>query len=54
MTEFDKKLIEKADKLSRWDYRVVDALIKIADTDEARERLAYLRLELYDMAQETL
>ncbi len=54
MTDFDKKLIEKADKFSRYDYRDIDILIKIADTDEARKRLLDLRWELYDSVQETL
>lgn len=54
MTDFDKKLIEKADKFSRWNYRDIDILISIADTDEARERLKIIRWELYDSVQETL
>ena len=43
MTDFDKQLIEKAEKISRWHYRDIDVLISIADTREAR-----------DSAQETL
>lgn len=54
MTDFDKKLIEKARKIRRWDYRNVDVLISIADTDEARERLINIRWELYDSVQESL
>jgi len=54
MTDFDKKLIEKAENIRRWDYREIDILIKYADTDEARERLRNLRWELYDSVQETL
>lgn len=54
MTDFDKKLIEKANEFRRWDYRDVDILIKIADTDEARELLRNIRWELYDSVQETL
>lgn len=54
MTDFDKRLIEKAGGLSRWDYASVDVLISIADTDEARKRLADIRWELYDAVKETL
>ena len=54
MTDFDKKLIEKAHDFSRWDYRSIDTLIAIADTDEARARLTNLRWELYDSVQESL
>lgn len=48
MTDFDKKLIEKANGFRRWDYR------NIADTEEARKRLADIRWELYDLVQETI
>lgn len=41
MTDFDRKLIEKADTFSRWDYRDIDVLIAI-------------RRLLYDHVQETL
>lgn len=54
MTDFDKKLIEKASKFRRWDYRSIDVLISIADTDEARQQLTNIRWELYDSIQETL
>ena len=54
MTDFDKKLIEKAEKFSRWDYRDIDVLIAIADTDRARRRLEDLRREFVDSIQETL
>ncbi|CDE58212.1 unknown [Prevotella sp. CAG:873] len=54
MTDFDKKLIEKANKFSRWDYHNIDVLISIADTDEARKALTNIRWELYDLVQETL
>ena len=54
MTDFDKKLIEKAEKFRRWDYRNIDVLISIADTAEAAERLFNLRWELYDLVKETL
>lgn len=54
MTDFDKKLIEKADKFRRWDYRDIDVLVAIADTDEARQRLINIKWELYDLVKETL
>ena len=54
MTDFDKKLIEKANGLSRLDYRNIDVLISIADTEEARKRLTNIRWKLYDLLQETL
>lgn len=54
MTDFDKQLIEKAEKIRRWDYREIDILIKYADTDEAKKRLLGIRWELYDSVQETL
>lgn len=54
MTDFDKKLIEKANNFRRWDYRYIDVLISIADTDEAKEQLRNIRWELYDSVQETL
>ncbi len=54
MTDFDQKLIEKARNFRRWDYRHIDILITIADTDEARKRLTDIRWELYDLVQETL
>ncbi|MDE5705136.1 hypothetical protein [Muribaculum sp.] len=54
MTDFDKKLIAKADAFSRWDYHNIDVLIAIADTDEARSHLLEIRRDLYDLVQETL
>ena len=54
MTDFDKKLIEKANNISRWNYRDIDVLISIADTAEAKERLTNIRWELYDSVQENL
>lgn len=54
MTEFDKKLIEKANGFRRWDYRDIDVLISIADTEEARKRLTNIRWELHDLVKETL
>ena len=41
MTDFDKQLIEKARGIRRWDYRQIDVLVAIADTDEARKRLKW-------------
>lgn len=54
MTDFDKKLIAKADAFSRWNYLDICVLIAIADTDEARSRLREIRRDLYDSVQETL
>lgn len=54
MTEFDKKLIEKAQLIPRWRYRSIDTLVEIADTDEAREILSNLRWELHDSVMETI
>lgn len=54
MTDFDKRLIEKAAGLSRWDYRKIDVLISVADTEDARRRLADIRWELRDAVKETI
>lgn len=54
MTDFDIHLIEKARGIRRWDYRQIDVLISIADTDEARKRLKEIRWELHDLVQETI
>lgn len=54
MTDFDKRLIEKADNISCWDYRLIDDILFLADTDEARRRLVQIRWELYDLVRETL
>ena len=54
MTDFDKRLIEKANGFRRWDYSAIDVLIAVADTEEARSRLADIRHELYELTQETL
>lgn len=48
MTDFDKALIEKANKINRWDYRYIDTFVKIADTVEARRMLEDIRANLYD------
>lgn len=53
MTDFDRKLIEKANSYSRWNFRSVDSLIDQAETDEARMQLHYIRCELRDLAYET-
>lgn len=54
MTDFDKRLIEKAEAISRYSYRDIDILIRLADTEEARRRLADIRRELYEFVMETL
>ena len=54
MTDFDKKLIEKASRFRIWAYSDIDTLISIADTEEARKQLSNIRWELYDLVQETL
>lgn len=54
MTDFDRKLLEKASGFRRWDYFKIDILLTIADTEECRRRLLELRWELYDSVQETL
>lgn len=53
MTDFDRKLIDKANRTRRWDYRDIDALIAIAETNEARLRLRDIRQELRDLTKET-
>lgn len=54
MTEFDKKLIEKAKGFCRYEYHKIDVLISIAETDQARKELSNIRWELYDFVKETL
>lgn len=54
MTDFDKKLIEKANGISRYRYRNIDVLISIADTEEAKKQLTNIRWELYDLVKETI
>lgn len=54
MTDFDKTLIAKAERISRWHYRDIDVLISLADSKEARERLTDIRWELYDSMHESL
>lgn len=54
MTEFDKKLIEKANKFSRYDYNDVAVLMQISETKEARMKLNNIRCELRDLVRETI
>lgn len=54
MTDFDIHLIEKARGFRRWEYRQIDVLVAIADTDEACKRLKEIRCELHDLVQETI
>ena len=53
MTDFDRKLIEKADRFARWDYDDIRALIRIADTEEARDILHRMRNVKLDLCRET-
>ena len=53
MTEFDKKLIEEAESMSRYDYRDVDALIMKAESEEACERLRWIQYDLRELVYET-
>ena len=39
MTDFDKRLIEKARDFKRWDYPDIRLLINLADTPEGRDKL---------------
>lgn len=54
MTDFDKKLIEKANQMRCWDYRNIDILISIADTEEAKYELSIIRCDLHDLAKGSL
>lgn len=54
MTDFDKKLIQKANRFNRWDYRDIDVLIAIADTKEASLQLSRIQTDLYCMVEETV
>lgn len=54
MTDFDRQLIDEARKVNRWHYREIDELIPQAETPEARERLTWIRWELYDLVCETV
>ncbi len=53
MTEFDKKLIEEAESMSRYDYRDIDALIMKAESEEACERLRWIQYDLRELVYET-
>lgn len=54
MTDFDRRLIEKAEDFRRYDYIRIDSLIMIADTPAARKRLHEIRAELHDLVLDTL
>lgn len=54
MTDFDERLIEKANELSIWDYRKIDVMIFIADTKEAKGRLLCIRESLNNLVLETI
>lgn len=54
MTDFDKKLIEKANTINRWNYRDISVLIHIADTPEAKNTLRNIRYELASLARESI
>ncbi|MDE6467327.1 MAG: hypothetical protein K2L28_00315 [Muribaculaceae bacterium] len=54
MTDFDKKLVEKAKSFRRWDYYKIDILISIADTPEGRTELANIRWDLYELIEESI
>lgn len=53
MTNFDIALIERARKFSRYDYRDIDVLIGVADTDKGKECLRNIREELYESVLDT-
>lgn len=53
MTDFDRKLIQKAQGLRIWDYDDVAALAKVADTPEAATQLWSIRREYMDLIHET-
>ncbi len=54
MTDFDKRLIEKANRFNRWDYSRIDTLISIADTKEGAARLYTIKMELRELAEESI
>ncbi|MBD5371199.1 MAG: hypothetical protein HDR80_08665 [Bacteroides sp.] len=54
MTDFDKRLIEKASGLSRWDYPDIIILMKVADTREAKRQLSVIYSEYIDLVTETI
>lgn len=54
MTEFDKKLIKRANELSRFDRKIIKYdLIPLAQTNEARSRLQNIYFELLDLCMAT-
>lgn len=53
MTDFDKRLVEKANRFHRYDYDRIGVLIRIADTEEGAQRLDDIRHELYNLTLET-
>ena len=54
MTENDKKLLEQARKIKRYDYYLVDDLIPLAETPEARMELHEIKRQLYDLVLDTI
>lgn len=54
MTDFDLRLIEKAQQFPSYYYRFFDTIIRLADTREARLRLADIRNDLYELVCATL
>lgn len=54
MTEFDKKLIQKANGIPRLEYRTIDYIIDLADTPEAVKILHNIRWEKYSLVRETI
>lgn len=54
MSDFDKELVKKAEGFRCWDYRKVDDLIDMAETDEGREALRNIRWELYELVEATI
>lgn len=54
MTDFDRRLIEKAKRFHRYDWDRIGVLMKVADTDEGRERLGDVRHELYELTRGTV
>lgn len=54
MTDFDKRLIEKANRFNRWDFRRIDVLISITDTAQGADRLRLIQSELRDLVEESV
>lgn len=53
MTDFDKKLIEKAKAICPHYYRDINVLIDIADSDECRRQLEIIKQAHYEVVLET-